>query len=122
MIWIAITVGAMLAAAGAVAVAAPLFRSKLLAGLLGVGSAIIVVFVASAMVLGSSQPLPDDSFSHEQLEADRIMTEQMATAVGTGMEAQMSTNGMLERSADPAYLRALERHIYQVDRMVGRTP
>jgi mannitol-specific phosphotransferase system IIBC component len=122
MIWIVIASGTVLAAAGAVTASASLLRSKLLAASIGIEAAVIVLFVTTAVVLGSSKATPDDTFSHEQLEADRVMTEQMATAVGTAMDAQMSTNGMLERSADAAYLRALERHTYQVDRMIGRVP
>ena len=122
MIWIVIAAGTALAAAVAVTVSASLLRSKLLGVVIGIEAAVIVLFVATAVMLGSGKAAPDDTFSHEQLEADRVMTEQMATAVGTGMDAQMSTNGMLERSADAAYLRALERHTYQVNRMVGRVP
>ena len=122
MIWIVIAAGTALAAAVAVTVSASLLRSKLLGVVIGIEAAVIVLFVATAVMLGSGKAAPDDTFSHEQLEADRVMTEQMATAVGTGMDAQMSTNGMLQRSADAAYLRALERHTYQVNRMVGRVP
>ena len=122
MIWIVIAAGTALAAAVAVTVSASLLRSKLLGVVIGIEAAVIVLFVATAVMLGSGKAAPDGTFSHEQLEADRVMTEQMATAVGTGMDAQMSTNGMLERSADAAYLRALERHTYQVNRMVGRVP
>ena len=50
------------------------------------------------------------------------MTQQMASVVGAGMQSQMTVNGMLERSANDAYLRALEQHVYQVDRMLGRVP
>jgi len=61
-------------------------------------------------------------FSHAQLEADRIMTEQMAGVIGPGMQLLMTTNGMLQRSANDDYLRALEQHVYEVDRMLGRVP
>jgi hypothetical protein len=50
------------------------------------------------------------------------MRQQMAVAVGPGMQAQMSTDRVLERSSNEAYLRALERHTYEVDRMLGRVP
>lgn len=46
----------------------------------------------------------------------------LVAAVGPGMQAQMSGDGMLERSADEAYLRALEQHTYDVERMLGRVP
>ena len=50
------------------------------------------------------------------------MTQQMGTDVGPGMVAVMSANGMLRRSADQGYLRALEWHAYEIDRMIGRAP
>ncbi|HKZ75800.1 MAG TPA: hypothetical protein VJ259_03975 [Actinomycetota bacterium] len=44
------------------------------------------------------------------------MTEQMA------VQTAMGEAGMLARSADPGYLRALEQHTYRFDRMLGRVP
>ncbi len=122
MIWALIAAGAVLAAAATTVVGALVFQSKLLAGLLGTGSAVLVAFLATAVLTSTGQAYVGTNFSHEQLDADRVMTEQMATAVGPGMEAQMTTYGMLERSANEAYLRALEQHTYQVDRMLGRVP
>lgn len=122
MIWIGIVGVAVIIVGAAVAITAWLVRSKALAALVGVGTAATVVFVSTAVVLGSTLPRADDSFSHDQIEADRVMTEQMATMAGPGMDALMSTHGMLERSANAAYLWALERHTVQVDRMVGRVP
>ena len=57
-------------------------------------------------------------FSHSQLEADRIMTQRM----GTQAQMPMGSDGMLARSSDPAYVRALEQHSAEIDRMLGRTP
>jgi hypothetical protein len=82
----------------------------------------LVGFAVAATVLPSPRPGPQAPVSHEVLEADRIMTQQMGTYVGPGMEAVMSANGMLDRSADQAYLRALEWHAYEIDRMIGRAP
>jgi hypothetical protein len=62
------------------------------------------------------------SYTHAQLESDRIMTQQMAIVVGPGMQSQMTTDGMLERSANDAYLRALEQHAFRVDPILGRAP
>ena len=58
------------------------------------------------------------SYSHALLEGDLMMTQRM----GTDAQAPMGSDGMLTRSQDPAYLRALEEHSAQIDRMLGRTP
>lgn len=106
----------------AVAVTAIVSPAKLAVGLVGTGTIVFVAFVALAITNSAGGSGPMGGFSHAQLEADRIMTEQMASVVGPGMESQMATNGMLERSANGAYLQALEQHMYQVDRMFGRAP
>lgn len=120
MIWAIVLVGALLVVAAAIT--AFLSPVKLVVGLLGTGLIVSVIFVTLAITnsVGASGPM--GGFSHAQLEADRIMTEQMATVVGPSMQSQMTTNGMLQRSANDAYLRALEQHTYQVDRMLGRVP
>ena len=61
---------------------------------------------------------PAGGFSHQQLEVDRLMTQRM----GTEAQMAMGSNGMLGRSADPAYVRALEQHASEIDRMLGRAP
>ena len=120
MIWAIVLLGTLLVAA--VAVTAFVSPAKAVVGLLGAGVIASVAFVtlATTSSVGSSGPM--GGFSHAQLEADRIMTELMASVVGPGMQSQMTTNGMLERSASDAYVRALEQHVYQVDRMLGRVP
>lgn len=106
----------------AVALTAIVSPAKLAVGLLGTGTIVFVAFVALAITNYAGGSGRMDGFSHSQLEADRIMTEQMASVVGPGMESQMAANGMLERSANDAYLRALEQHVYEADRMLGRAP
>ena len=120
MTWAIVLLGALLLVA--VAVAAILSPAKLVAGLLGTGLVASVVFAALAIANSSGSSGPMGGFSHAQLEADRLMTEQMASVVGSGMQTQMATNAMLQRSQNGAYLRALEQHTYQVDRMLGRVP
>ncbi len=123
MIWILGIIGAVLASAVTVFVGALVLRSKLLLGMLATGAAVVVLFFSTAVALRSPQPaMGTGTFSHDLLEADRMMTEQMATYVGPGMEAQMPDYGMLARSANDAYLRALELHTYQVNKMMGRVP
>ena len=106
----------------AVAVTAIVSRAKLAVGLFGTGLVVFVAFVALVITNSAGGSGPMGGFSHAQLEADRIMTEQMASVVGPGMDSQMATNGMLERSANDAYLQALEQYMHQVDRMLGRAP
>ena len=120
MIWAIVLLGTVLVVAAAVtAIVSP---AKLAVGLLGTGLIVSVAFVALAVTNSAGGSGPMGGFSHAQLEADRNMTQQMASVVGPGMESQMTTNSMLERSANGAYLRALEQHTYQVDRMLGRVP
>jgi hypothetical protein len=120
MIWAIVLVGTVLVVGAAVtAIVSP---AKLVVGLLGTGVIVSVAFVALTITSSVGGSGPMGGFSHSQLEADRIMTQQMASVVGPGMESQMTTDRMLERSANDAYLRALEQHTYQVDRMLGRVP
>lgn len=79
-----------------------------------------IVVATQAPSWGSHDP--SVSFSHEQLEADRVMTLQMGTDVGSGMTVQMSGNDMLERSSSEAYVQALEQHMRLYDRTAGITP
>lgn len=68
---------------------------------------------------------PEDqvpTFSHEQLEADRVMTLQMATGSDPAMELGMVGNDMLWRSRRDAYLRALEEHTRLYNQMAGLRP
>ena len=119
MIWAIVLLGALLVVAAVRAVARP---AKAVVALLGTGAVVFMFFVTLAITNSAGGSGPMGGFSHAQLEADRIMTERMATAVGPGMQSLMTTDGMLERSANDAYLRALEQHVYQVDRMLGRVP
>ena len=106
--------------AAVVTVLAP--RLKAVVALLATGTIVVVLFITLAIANSVGRSEPESGFPHAQLEADRIMTEQMATAVGSGMRSVMTVDGMVERSRDPAYLRALEQHVYEVDRMLGRVP
>ena len=77
------------------------------------------VMMVTAIVLATSFSQPSEgvgSYSQSQLEADRVMTEQMA------VQTSMGPDGMLQRSADPGYMRALEQYIQQFNRMSGATP
>ncbi len=118
MIWVLVAAGALLAG-GVALVGGYLLGSRLVAGLLATGSVVVIVFVSVALATPTSPEPVMGGFSHAQLEADRLMTQQMAIVVGPAMDAQMLSDGMLARSANEAYLRALEQHVYEVDRMLG---
>ena len=120
MIWAIVLLGTLVVAA--VAVTVIVSPAKVVLGLVGTGMIVAAAFVVLAIVNTEGRPPMSGSFSHAQLEADRIMTERMASVIGPGMQSQMTTDPMLERSDNDAYLRALEQHVYQVDRMLGRVP
>lgn len=120
MIWAIVALGALFVVA--VALTAIVSPAKLAIGLLGTGVVVSAIIVVLAVTSARGGPEPIGGSSHAQLEADRVMTEQMAIVAGLGMESQMAANPMLQRSANDAYLRALEQHTYQLDRMMGRVP
>ena len=94
---------------------------KWLIGLVTTGFVVFVTFLV--LVLTMSEPAPSSGmFPHSMLEAHRVMTDRMALDVGTGMQLTMAGNGMLERSSNPAYLRALEEHTYWFEKSLGRVP
>lgn len=76
------------------------------------------LFAALPDADGNNSGSASSTYSHSLLENDLMMTQQMS------VEAQMPMggDGMLTRSRDPGYLRALEQHSAQVDRMLGRAP
>ena len=88
---------------------------KWLIGLVTTGFVVMVTFVVLAISFSPSSSAVG-SYSHSQLEADRVMTEQMA------VQTAMGPDGMLQRSADPGYVKALEQHVQQFNRMIGATP
>ncbi len=80
------------------------------------------VVLAVAVALPSPRPAVPGSISHDVLEQDRVMTQRMSVDVGPQMNAIMEGDSMLQRSADSGYVRALEWHAYELDRMIGRVP
>lgn len=87
----------------------------MLALVAGLGGVVVVAQAVSSVADRSA------TFSHEQLEADRLMTLQMSTNVGGAMDIQMPREGMLERSSNEAYVKALEQHIRLYNQMAGLT-
>ena len=121
MIWTLTILGAIVVGVMAAFIVGDLSGSKALGGLIGTGFVVVVLFIVAAFATASAPP-STMGFAHAQLEADRVMTQQMAISVGPGMQALMAQDSMLQRSANPAYVRALEDHIRQVDRTLGQSP
>lgn len=88
---------------------------KWVIGLATTGLVVLVTFVAVGLT-GGGDPRGSSAYPHSLLEADRVMTERMA------VQTWMAEDGMLLRSADPTYVRALEEHSQQFDRMLARVP
>lgn len=89
---------------------------KWLVGLIGTGVVVLVAFVVLVIAFGQPGASTHPAYPHSLLERDRVMTERMA------VQTYMAEEGMLQRSADPAYVAALEDHVRWFDRMLGRTP
>ena len=121
MIWTLTILGAILVGVIAAFIVSESFGSKALGGLIGTGSVVVVLFIAAAFATASA-PASSMGFSHAQLEADRQMTQQMAVSVDPGMQALMGQDSMLQRSANPAYVLALEEHTRQFNRTLGQGP
>lgn len=60
---------------------------------------------------------PQVSYPYEILERDRAHTQMM----GTDFHMEMGDDPMWIRTQDPPYLTALEKHIAEVDRMLGKS-
>ncbi len=121
MIWTLTILGAIVVGVMAAFIVSDFFGSKALGGLIGTGFVVVVLFIVAAFATASAPP-PNMGFAHVQLEADRVMTQQMAISVDPGMQALMGQDSMLQRSVNPAYVRALEEHIRQFDRTLGQAP
>jgi len=89
---------------------------KWLVGLVITGLVVFTTFVVLAVLSFSEPSSGENVYPQSLLERDRVMTERMA------VQSMMGEDGMLERSQDPEYVRALEEHTRQFDRMLGRTP
>jgi len=96
---------------------------KWLIWLVGLWLALLMAVVVLAVVKGGpTSPNPVHGYPANVVATDWAMTQQMATSVGPGMDAQMQSYSMLQRSQDPNYLAALEAYGYQIDKMLGRSP
>jgi hypothetical protein len=93
---------------------------------------VAVVFFGSVIALALATA-PDDApsrpastsgavatYSHDQLQVDANMTQQMSTPNANTGSQYHRTDGQLERSQSAGYIAALEQHQADVDRMLGR--
>ncbi len=96
--------------------------------------AVMGVSLGSLLVVGmitAPDDRPDDApnrsttagatsgYSHDLLQIDANMTQQMSTAnANTGAQSHLR-DGQLARSQDPSYLAALEQHQADINRMLG---
>ncbi len=68
-----------------------------------------------------SQLTRQSSSREDELHEDLNMTRYMSGANATGpMFTGQVTDAQLQRSSDPAYVRELEKHQQDIDRMLGR--
>lgn len=70
---------------------------------------------------GSAPTTPAGAYSHELLQQDGNMTQVMSTPDANGpMQSGQTTDAQLAHSKDPAFVRALEQHQGDIDRMLAR--
>lgn len=61
------------------------------------------------------------TYSHELLQQDAAMTQQMSTPTADGpMQRGEVRDAQLDHSQNPAFVRALEQHQADIDRMLAR--
>ena len=61
------------------------------------------------------------TYSHELLQRDAEMTQRMSTPAADGpMQRGAVPDAQLEHSQDPAFVRSLEQHQADIDRMLAR--
>jgi hypothetical protein len=91
-----------------------------------------VVFVGTVIGVGlASEPTENpgtrssssggSGYSHELLQQDAEMTQRMSTPAADGpMQSGGVRDTQLDHSQDPAFVRALEQHQADIDRMLAR--
>lgn len=90
---------------------------------ISVGAVVVLLIVIGGLAIAFQQSNDGGSAgasgtSHSLLESDRLMAQQMAT----DSQIPMADDGILTRSQNAAYLKALEEHSADLDKMLGRTP
>ena len=93
---------------------------------------VAVAFFASVITLGVVTA-PDDApnrpastpgvvatYSHDQLQSDANMTQQMSTPSANTDSQYHANDGQLDRSQNAGYVAALEQHQADIDRMLAQ--
>ncbi len=68
----------------------------------------------------SNGPRAYSGYTHEELQFDATMTQQMSNANAATDSQSHRRDAQLVRSQDPNYVRALEQHQADIDRMLAR--
>ena len=92
---------------------------------------VAVLFFGSVIAVGlasepDTRPAPASStsgggYSHELLQRDAEMTQRMSSPTADGpMQRGQMRDEQLDHSQDPGFVRALEQHQADIDRMLAR--
>lgn len=65
-------------------------------------------------------PTAPTGYSHEELQRAADMTQQMSTSVANTGSAYHARDEQLQRSSSAGYVRAVEQHQTDIDRMLAR--
>ena len=83
----------------------------------------VATFVAAAAVGPVAGPPVSTRYSHEQLQADADMTQQMSVPAASGPMADgRVVDDQLRHARDPGFVEELEAHQRGIDQMLGRGP
>jgi hypothetical protein len=89
-----------------------------------VGFTALFVVLGLTTTRGADEPAPtwrpESVYTHEVLQIDAAMTEQMSIPNAATERANHRADPQLSRSSDPNYVRALEQHQADIDRMLAR--
>jgi len=81
----------------------------------------VATFVTAAVTGPGAQPPASTRYSHEQLQADADMTQQMSVPGASGPMADGGVmDDQLRHARDPGFVKELEAHQRGIDRMLGR--
>jgi len=83
----------------------------------------VATFVTAAVTGPVGQPPVSTRYSHQQLQADADMTQQMSVPAASGPMADgRVVDDQLRHARDPGFIEELEAHQRGIDQMLGRGP
>jgi len=81
----------------------------------------VATFVTAAVTVPGYQPPATTRYSHQQLQADADMTQQMSVPGASGPMADgRVVDDQLRHTWDPGFVKELEAHQRGIDQMLGR--